>query len=67
MAATPTPPGPGGKAVNWNTPSAADVVQKAVEAGITDPAKIAEYAKQRFQLDLPHADIAKHLPQKPTH
>ncbi len=63
MAITTQPPS--GTAVNWNKPSAAEVVQKAVESGITDPAGIAKYAKDRFGLDLSPAAITKLLPKKP--
>lgn len=45
--------------VNWNPPPKEEIVQTAVEDGITDPQKIAEWAKQRFHLDLSLDEIRK--------
>ncbi len=39
------PPAPG--VVNWNTPKKRDLVERALSDGITDPAKIIAWAKNR--------------------
>jgi hypothetical protein len=50
----PTPPS---GAVNWNTPQKKDLVQRALEDGLDDPAKIAKWAKDHYKVDLTTDEI----------
>jgi hypothetical protein len=43
--------------VNWNAPQKKDLVQRALEDGIHDPAKIAKWAKDHYKVDLTTEEI----------
>jgi hypothetical protein len=45
--------------VNWNPPPKEEIVETAIDDGITDPHKIAEWAKGRFNVDIPLDEIRK--------
>jgi hypothetical protein len=55
MAASPKRR-PGG-VVNWDKPPVKDAVERAYEDGITDPAAIAKWAKDEFDLDVTPEEV----------
>jgi hypothetical protein len=50
----PTPPA---GVVNWNAPQKKDLVERAMEDGIHDAAKIAKWAKDHYKVDLTTDEI----------